>query len=72
MQQVVLVIHLMLVLALIGVVLLQRSEGGALGMGMFLKNCQKGSLGFICGNCGCSSPLTLTLPLTLMLTTAEP
>jgi preprotein translocase subunit SecG len=33
MQQVVLVIHLMLVLALIGVVLLQRSEGGGLGIG---------------------------------------
>src|SRR4051794_19726083 len=33
MQQVVLVIHLMLVLSLIGVVLLQRSEGGGLGIG---------------------------------------
>ena len=33
MQTVVIVIHLMLVLALIGVVLLQRSEGGGLGMG---------------------------------------
>jgi preprotein translocase subunit SecG len=33
MQHVVIVIHLMLVLALIGVVLLQRSEGGGLGMG---------------------------------------
>ncbi len=33
MQQVVLVIHLMLVLALIGAVLLQRSEGGGLGIG---------------------------------------
>ena len=33
MQHVIIVIHLMLVLALIGVVLLQRSEGGALGMG---------------------------------------
>ena len=33
MQQVVIVIHLMLVLALIGVVLLQRSEGGGLGIG---------------------------------------
>src|SRR3954470_10998810 len=33
MQQVVLVIHLMLVLGLIGVVLLQRSEGGGLGIG---------------------------------------
>jgi preprotein translocase subunit SecG len=33
MQQVVIVIHLMLVIALIGVVLLQRSEGGGLGIG---------------------------------------
>ena len=33
MQQVVIVVHLMLVLALIGVVLLQKSEGGGLGIG---------------------------------------
>ena len=33
MTQVVLIIHLLLALALVGVVLLQRSEGGALGMG---------------------------------------
>ncbi len=33
MQQVVIVIHLMLVLGLIGAVLLQRSEGGGLGIG---------------------------------------
>lgn len=33
MQNVVLVVHLLLALALIGVVLLQRSEGGGLGMG---------------------------------------
>lgn len=33
MQTVVVVIHLMIVLALIGVVLLQRSEGGGLGIG---------------------------------------
>ncbi len=33
MQHVVIVIHLMLVLALIGVVLLQKSEGGGLGIG---------------------------------------
>jgi preprotein translocase subunit SecG len=33
MQQVIIVVHLMLVLALIGVVLLQRSEGGGLGIG---------------------------------------
>jgi preprotein translocase subunit SecG len=33
MQQVVIVIHLMLVVALIGVVLLQKSEGGGLGIG---------------------------------------
>jgi preprotein translocase subunit SecG len=33
MQHVVIVIHLMLVLAMIGAVLLQRSEGGGLGIG---------------------------------------
>ena len=33
MENVVLVVHLILALALIGVVLLQRSEGGGLGMG---------------------------------------
>lgn len=33
METVLIVVHLMVVLALIGVVLLQRSEGGALGMG---------------------------------------
>lgn len=33
MQTVVIVIHLMVVLALVGVVLLQRSEGGGLGIG---------------------------------------
>lgn len=33
MEAVVLVIHLMIAAALVGVVLLQRSEGGALGMG---------------------------------------
>lgn len=33
MENVILVIHLLLALALIGVVLMQRSEGGGLGMG---------------------------------------
>jgi preprotein translocase subunit SecG len=33
MQTVIIVIHLMLVVAMIGVVLLQRSEGGGLGIG---------------------------------------
>ena len=33
MENVVLVIHLLLALALIGTVLLQRSEGGGLGIG---------------------------------------
>ena len=33
MQTVIIVIHLLIVLALIGVVLLQRSEGGGLGLG---------------------------------------
>ena len=33
MENVVLIVHLILALALIGVVLMQRSEGGGLGMG---------------------------------------
>ena len=33
MQTVLIVVHLMIVIALVGVVLLQRSEGGGLGMG---------------------------------------
>ncbi len=33
MQLVILIIHLFLAVALVGVILLQRSEGGALGMG---------------------------------------
>lgn len=33
MENVVLIVHLLLALALIGVVLMQRSEGGGLGMG---------------------------------------
>src|ERR1700676_1537472 len=33
MQTVLIVIHLLIVIALVGVVLLQRSEGGALGIG---------------------------------------
>ena len=33
MQTVIIVFHLMVVLAMIGVVLLQKSEGGGLGMG---------------------------------------
>ena len=33
MIQVILIVHLLLALSLVGVVLLQRSEGGALGMG---------------------------------------
>ena len=33
METVLIVIHLMIVVALVGVILLQRSEGGALGMG---------------------------------------
>src|SRR6516164_1492005 len=33
MQTVIIVIHLMIVIAMIGVVLLQKSEGGGLGMG---------------------------------------
>src|SRR6202049_4581993 len=51
MQHVIIVIHLMLVLALIGVVLLQRSEGGGLGIG------SSGGGGFMTGR-GTANVLT--------------
>ena len=49
MQTVIIVIHLMIVLAMIGLVLLQRSEGGGLGMG--------GAAGFM-SNRGTANMLT--------------
>ena len=33
MENIILIVHLLIAIALIGVILLQRSEGGALGMG---------------------------------------
>lgn len=54
MQQVLIVIHLILVIALVGVVLLQRSEGGALGMG---GGGNSGAGGFMTGR-GQSNALT--------------
>jgi preprotein translocase subunit SecG len=53
MQTVIIVIHLMIVAALIGVVLLQRSEGGGLGMG------SGGGGGFMTGR-GTANLLTRT------------
>ena len=53
MQTVIIVIHLMIVTALIGVVLLQRSEGGGLGMG------SGGGGGFMTGR-GTANLLTRT------------
>ena len=53
MQTVIIVIHLMIVAALIGVVLLQRSEGGGLGMG------SGGAGGFMTGR-GTANLLTRT------------
>lgn len=53
MQTVIIVIHLMIVSALIGVVLLQRSEGGGLGMG------SGGGGGFMTGR-GTANLLTRT------------
>jgi preprotein translocase subunit SecG len=53
MQTVIIIIHLMLVSALIGVVLLQRSEGGGLGMG------SGGGSGFMTGR-GTANLLTRT------------
>ncbi len=47
MQTVLIVVHLLIVLAMIGVVLLQRSEGGALGIGGgggFMSNRGSGNL----------------------------
>ncbi len=52
METVIIVIHLMLVLALVGVVLLQKSEGGALGMG--------GGGGGLMGSRGTANVLTRT------------
>lgn len=51
MQTILIVIHLLVVLALVGVVLLQRSEGGGLGIG--------GGSGFMTAR-GASSALTRT------------
>src|SRR5262249_58407875 len=53
MQTVVIVIHLMIVLAMIGVVLLQKSEGGGLGMG-------GGGAGGFLSNRGTANVLTRT------------
>jgi preprotein translocase subunit SecG len=53
MQTVIIIIHLMIVSALIGVVLLQRSEGGGLGMG------SGGGSGFMTGR-GTANLLTRT------------
>ena len=53
MQTVIIVIHLMIVASLIGVVLLQRSEGGGLGMG------SGGGGGFMTGR-GTANLLTRT------------
>ena len=52
MQAVIIVIHLMVVVAMIGIVLLQRSEGGGLGMG--------GGVGGILSSRGTSNVLTKT------------
>lgn len=52
MEQVVLVIHLMLALVIIALVLLQRSEGGGLGIG------QSGGMGGLATPGGTASALT--------------
>jgi preprotein translocase subunit SecG len=52
MHTVLVVVHLMIVISLVGVVLLQRSEGGALGMG-------GGGGGFMTGR-GKANALTMT------------
>jgi preprotein translocase subunit SecG len=54
METVILVIHLLLALAIIGLVLIQRSEGGGLGIG------QSGGMGNLAGAHAASSILTRT------------
>ena len=54
MEAVILTVHTLMVLALIGVVLMQRSEGGALGMGAGAGG------GFMTGR-GAADALTLSL-----------
>ena len=58
MQTVIIVIHLMVVLAMVGLVLLQRSEGGGLGMG--------GGGGFM-SNRGSSNMLTRATGILAMI-----
>ena len=59
MTQVLLVVHLLLALALIGVVLLQRSEGGGLGIGGGGGGGGGGMSGFLTGR-GTANLLTRT------------
>ncbi|MEQ8357831.1 MAG: preprotein translocase subunit SecG [Kiloniellaceae bacterium] len=59
MQQVLLVVHILLALALIGVVLLQRSEGGGLGIGGGSGGGGGGMGGFLTGR-GTANLLTRT------------
>ena len=59
MQTVLLVIHILLALALIGVVLLQRSEGGGLGIGGSAGGGGGGMAGFLTGR-GTANLLTRT------------
>src|SRR6218665_3410269 len=58
MQTVLIVIHLMIVLALVGVVLIQRSEGGGLGIG--------GGSGFMSAR-GTANALTRTTAILAVL-----
>lgn len=64
MMQVLLVIHLLIVLALIGVVLMQRSEGGGLGIG---GSSSGGGMGGLLSGRGTANFLTRT---TAVLATA--
>ncbi|VAW10440.1 Protein translocase membrane subunit SecG [hydrothermal vent metagenome] len=57
MQSVLLIIHLMIAVSLVGVVLLQRSEGGALGIG---GGGGGGGMGGIMSGRGAASALTRT------------
>ena len=57
MQTVIIVVHLMIVLALVGVVLIQRSEGGGLGIG--------GGSGFMTAR-GAANALTRTTAILAM------
>ena len=65
MEVVILVIHLLIAVALVGVVLLQRSEGGALGIG---GNNAGGGVFSACGSANALTRMTAILAAAFMVT----